>query len=210
MAKPSSILINIHTPRFDPIVRDAEKQLGLRRQESETRTAEKLVEAKRLVEGEKRGTNVRAGRGDTGFQVFGPEGLHNAELSELVVRLLALGYKPVYAGYRQTPVRDKSDGELITRPTGKGEFKYVVRVVFSREADADPIGDGFSEKLVAFLKGKVFRHAHVWENDHSHTVNTAGGIDPNCGTFRQLTIDEHGNYAETLVKKERPSPAPTA
>ncbi|MEK7655540.1 MAG: hypothetical protein AAB386_02590 [Patescibacteria group bacterium] len=222
MAKPSSILINIHTPRI--ILRDKDgkeiktaltcfvqklrklfdKHLDQPRAQPITRTVSKIVEEKRIAEGEKRGTNVRAGRGDTGMQVFGPDGIKNMELSSFISAMRSHGYVATQAYYQPVPARDKS-GEMTD------DFKYNFKIRFSREADAEPLGEGFEEKLVDILGGQIFQRCDVWENDHSHTINPSGGIDPNCGTFLRLSMDERGEYAtkQDTKKRQQPSPAPT-
>ncbi|MBI4139035.1 hypothetical protein HY479_02695 [Candidatus Uhrbacteria bacterium] len=201
MALPPSILVNIHAPRFDGLVREAATRLRLEAEQKVTKTADDRIEERRKLEMDERGTQARTGRSDTGTQAFGKDGVKNVDAASFVELLMKLGYVAVKAFYRRQPLRSRSSGAVVERGEGRFEFKYIVRVIFSREPKEIHLGPGFMDAYSGFLRGKTFQTCHVWNNDYSDTVNLAGGVDPNCGTVRHLVLDNRGAYSYTVENR---------
>lgn len=163
-----------------------------------TEEAAVLVDEQRQIEMKKRGmAPARVGRGDTGVQVFGPNGVANGEISQLVKDLVAAGYAFVDAHYREQPMFDRQTG----RPSS--EKKTVITFVFSREADEEPQEADFLKDVITYFAGRPFRTIHVWQNDNGDTVNLAGGYDPNVGKYKHLHFNAQGEYSVEEVVKPR-------
>lgn len=205
MAKQSTVLLNIHATTYEGMARQMIGALGLRKKEPLTKTAAELVEEKRKGEmQDKRISQTRQGRGDTGNQVFGKDGLANVEIKTMVDDLIKEGYVLVAAFYQKVPIRDRKNGAFITKEMRDSEYKhkFVMRFIFSSEPREEPLPDKALNRLRSFLANKSFRYCHVWQNDYSDTINLAGGHDPNCGTYKVLRLDRFGDYGFDIERRK--------
>lgn len=111
---------------------------------------------------------AREGRGDTGLQLWGSEGLKNTKFEQTVTDLLSQGYQLVHAYYRSVPHRDKATGQ----PTG--QMKHVVRIIFSlRPNQPMDNAEAITQKFTHFMSGKIWGTTHIWSNktESSETIN---------------------------------------
>ncbi len=133
--------------------------------------ADQRVDEARKLQANKQGMpQARPGRGDTGTQVFGKNGLTNVDVSTLIPALTAAGLKASVATHISQPQRERATGKVIP-----GKTKHVVRIVFEAGDDATEV-DGLALRLEAFLRGMGAQFLHVWQNDFSDTVNLVGGF----------------------------------
>ncbi|MBU0540527.1 hypothetical protein KKF59_04660 [Patescibacteria group bacterium] len=178
MALQSAVLINIHTGNNGLLAKAIEK-IG-------------LLEAV-WTKPSGNGAGIRP-KAKPGVQIFGGDGIKNVEASALVEALLAQGYVPVQAYWRKNPLRD--EGRIIPPYADR----HLIRAIFSREPKDQVLNSRFCKVLIAFLEGKVFRYCHGYRNERSDDVNLTGGVDPMCGSYKSLKIDERGVYSFRVIR----------
>ncbi len=221
MAKATAIQINIHT-RNKGLAQKMVSELGIDFPNDETPnvTAEDLVNEGRKKKMAEEGMSVlREGYGDTGEQLLGETDLDGSHYGKFVEGLVALGYSLVEAYVKVFADRIKGV------PTGK--FKWVIRIVFSREKDVLPLGSDALERVTHFFQdqGKIWQFGFVFSNGYGDTVNLTGGLQPGRKRVKILSYEERplsapdfeegglleiDNYRVMTVEDFNKTPEPTA
>lgn len=217
MARPSQVLIRIHgNAAFAyPIIRKLkimDEEIGKKPSDDEprfkldelTEEAAVLINETRQIDMKKLGmAPVRKGRGDTGVQVFGSDGVANCSVGSLITDLIAAGYQFVDAHHKMQPFFDRQTG----RPTG--EQKVVITFTFSREPDEEPQEEEFLREIIEFFADLPFRHGHVWQNTNANndSVDLTGSFDLSVGKYKRLRFGADGTYKLDEVVKPRPARA---
>lgn len=196
-----AVVLNIYGD--EPTIRRYCRQLGIPADfVTLDREAEREIEKMRTAKMAELGiAPARKNRANTGNFLFedAPDGIKNADMSELVPQLNGWGYKLVKMYPRRHPVRDPKTGE--EKP---GVVKHLLRAILSREKDEEVMDPIYTENLTSLLESGVVRHLHAWLNDYHDAFECCGGFDPNCGTIRKIVAREDGGYEVHPLKRISP------
>jgi len=111
---------------------------------------------------------LRSGRGDSGYQVFGSNGLNGVTLVMFLRNLLMDGMKIVQTLRERKPKR--KNGKIVPN-----QFKYVVEIHFACDEEPIPNDARTTTGLMVYCETMSFNICHVWDNGGRINVILTGG-----------------------------------
>lgn len=149
-------------------------------------------------------TALRPGFGETGWPVFGTQGLKGVRVGRLVTELVSRGYKASSSLWIETHCRDDK-GKISEKK------KHVITVVLAIP-DGSPgtvvLSSEFLNNFVARSDRGSWARCHVWRNRLHDAVELLGPEDTLAKRYNRLLLNRKGGYVTEQVSPPEKMPLP--